>query len=478
MSSDLHMTEELAFRSAHSLSSAFRSGELSPVDVTENLFSRIEQLEPVLNAFCVLDRDAALEAARASESRWKAGQPLSPIDGIPVSIKDIILTKGWPTLRGSLTISPDQPWNVDGPAVARLREAGAVIFGKTTTPEFASKPVTNSALTGITRNPWNPALTPGGSSGGAAAAVASGLGPLALATDAGGSIRIPASLCGVFGHKPSGGRVPMFPPTPYASLAGFGPITRNVTDAAMMLSVISGPDTRDFGALPYDPIAYEEMLEECDLSGLRIAYSPTMGYAEVDEELEAIVRRAVDKLAANGAHVDHVVKVMDSPLDSLERLKKGFADYAFRNLAPEDMAKVDPMIAEEIQASRGADLTTHFDAEMERAELHRQMAEFHKTYDILLTPAISAQAFPAEQDAPEGGGRYDWIPFTSPFNMTRQPAASIPCGFSVSGMPIGMQIVGPQFADLAVLQAARQFEKILPWEDIKPRYGKPGAAIS
>ena len=136
------------------------------------------------------------------------------------------------------------------------------------------------------------------------------------------------------------------------------------------------------------------------------------------------------------------------------------------------------MIAEEIQASRGADLTTHFDAEMERAELHRQMAEFHKTYDILLTPAISAQAFPAEQDAPEGGGRYDWIPFTSPFNMTRQPAASIPCGFSVSGMPIGMQIVGPQFADLAVLQAARQFEKILPWEDIKPRYGKPGAAIS
>ncbi|WP_293963390.1 amidase [Sneathiella sp.] len=478
MSSGTDMTAELAFKSAHDLSRAYHSRELSPVDVTENLFARLAQLEPVLNAFCVLDREAALEAARASENRWKAGHPLSVIDGIPVSVKDIILTKGWPTLRGSLTISPDQPWDVDGPAVARLREAGAVIFGKTTTPEFASKPVTNSALTGITRNPWNPALTPGGSSGGAAAAIASGLGPLALATDAGGSIRIPASLCGVFGHKPSGGRVPMFPPTPYASLAGFGPITRNVTDAAMMLSVISRPDTRDFGAIPYDPVAYEERLDDRDLSALRIAYSPTMGYAKVDQELEAVVRSAVDKLAANGANIDIVDKVMESPIESMERLKKGFADYAFRHLGPETMAKVDPMIAAEIEASRGADLATHFDAEMERAELHRQMAEFHKTYDILLTPVISAQAFPAEQDAPEGGGRYDWIPFTSPFNMTRQPAASIPCGFAASGMPIGMHIVGPQFADLTVLQAARQFEKILPWEDIKPQYGKQGVAIS
>ncbi|MZR32316.1 amidase [Sneathiella litorea] len=465
------MTEELAFKSAQSLSKSFRSGDLSPIDVVENLFSRIEQLEPVLNAFCVLDREAAMAAAQASEKRWRAGGPLSALDGVPVSIKDIILTKGWPTLRGSLTINRDQTWDVDGPAVARLREAGAVIFGKTTTPEFASKPVTNSALTGITRNPWNPALTPGGSSGGAAAAVASGLGPLALGTDAGGSIRIPASLCGVFGHKPSGGRVPMYPPTPYASLAGFGPITRNVTDAAMMLSVISRPDPRDFSASPYDPVAYEDLLENGSLSALRIAYSPTLGYADVDAGVEGVVRAAVDKLVAAGARIEQVDKVMDSPIDMLERLKRGFADYAFRHLNSEDMAKVDPLIAAEIEAARGASLVDHFDAEMERAELHRLMAEFHGTYDLLLTPVISAQAFPAEQEAPEGCGRYDWIPFASPFNLTRQPAASIPCGFSSSGMPIGMQVVGPQFADLAVLRAARLIEKILPWEEFRPSYG-------
>lgn len=466
------MTEQLAFKSAQSLSRSFRSGELSPIEVVENLFSRLEQLEPILNAFCVLDREVAMSAARASEKRWMAGQPLSPLDGIPVSVKDIILTKGWPTLRGSLTIDPDQAWDVDGPAVARLREAGAVIFGKTTTPEFASKPVTNSALTGITRNPWNPALTPGGSSGGAAAAVASGLGPLALATDAGGSIRIPASLCGVFGHKPSGGRVPMFPPTPYASLAGFGPITRTVGDAAMMLSVISRPDPRDFGSLPYDPIAYEDEIESSDFSALRIAYSPTLGYANVDTEVEGVVRKAVDLLRESGARVDEIDKVMSSPIELLERLKRGFADYAFRHLGAEMLAKVDPQIAAEIEAARGADLAAHFDAEMERAELHRQMAVFHETYDILLSPAISAQAFPAELDAPDGSGRYDWIPFTSPFNLTRQPAASIPCGFSATGMPIGMQIAGPQFADKMVLQAARLFEKILPWAEFKPGLGK------
>jgi aspartyl-tRNA(Asn)/glutamyl-tRNA(Gln) amidotransferase subunit A len=466
------MTEDLAFKSAQTLSTAFRAGSLSPVDVVENLFLRIEQLEPVLNVFCVLDKKVAIEGAQASEKRWAAGEPLSALDGIPVSVKDIILTKGWPTLRGSLTIDPDQPWDVDGPAVARLREAGAVIFGKTTTPEFASKPVTNSALTGITRNPWDPKLTPGGSSGGAAAAVASGLGPLALATDAGGSIRIPASLCGVFGHKPSGGRVPMFPPTPYASLAGFGPIARTVGDAAMMLSVISRPDARDFGSIPYDPVAYEELIEEGCFSSLRIAYSATLGYAEADPEVEKVVRKAVDTLENNGAQIDIVDKVMDSPIDLLERLKRGFADYAFRHLGPEDMAKVDPQIAAEIEAARGADLETHFDAEMERAELHRKMAEFHENYDILLSPAISAEAFPAELDAPEGAGRYDWIPYTSPFNLTRQPAASIPCGFSSSGMPVGMQIVGPQFADKQVLQAARLFEKILPWHEIRPGYGK------
>src|SRR5258706_1894452 len=246
---------DLCALTATELLDGYRKHELSPVEVTRAVLARIEQLNPVLNAFNLVS-DHALEDAKASEARWMSGQTKGLLDGVPVSIKHIVLTRAWPTLRGSKTVDPKGPWNDDAPATARLREHGAVIVGKTTTPEFGWKGVTDSALTGITRNPWNPAKTPGGSSGGAAAAVASGMAPLAVGTDGGGSIRIPCSFTGLFGIKPSFGRVPAWPLSPFGTVAHVGPMTRTGSDAALMLNVFRLPDSRDRPALPYDPPDY------------------------------------------------------------------------------------------------------------------------------------------------------------------------------------------------------------------------------
>src|SRR6185436_17604802 len=278
---------ELWALSATELVEGFRKKALSPVEVTKAVLARIEKFNPVLNAFRQVAAEEALQQARDSENRWAAGQPQGLLDGVPVSIKDLLLTRGWPTLRGSKTVDRNGPWNDDAPVTARLREHGAVLLGKTCTPEFGWKGITNSPLTGITRNPWNPKMTPGGSSGGGAAAVASGMGPLTVGTDGGGSIRIPCAFTGLFGLKPSFGRVPAWPLSPMGTVAHVGPMTRTVTDAALMLNVLSLPDERDWHSLPYDARDYRIGLEE-GVRGLRIAYSADLGYAKVDPEIEKL----------------------------------------------------------------------------------------------------------------------------------------------------------------------------------------------
>ena len=237
------MSDNLAALTATQLSDLYDSGEASPVDVTRAVLNQIEAHNPTLNCFCLVDADSALASAGEAEARWQKGEPLSAIDGVPVSIKDLTLTKGWPTLRGSRTSDPDGPWDEDAPATARLREAGAVLTGKTTTPEFGWKGVTDNPLTGITRNPWNPERTPGGSSGGASSACAAFMGPLHQGSDAAGSIRIPSAFAGIFGHKPTFGLVPNYPlPGHIGNLANMGPMTRTVTDAALMLNVLARPE--------------------------------------------------------------------------------------------------------------------------------------------------------------------------------------------------------------------------------------------
>ena len=297
------MKTDLCSLSAIELLRLFSRKSISPVEATRAVLERIEKLNPALNAFCVVDSVSSIKTAKESEKRWLKNEPKGQLDGVPVSIKDLLVTKGWPTLRGSRTIDPKQPWNDDAPAVARLREHGAVILGKTTTPEFGWKGVTDSPLTGVTRNPWNTKLTPGGSSGGAAAAVASGMGPLAVGTDGGGSIRIPCAFTGLFGIKPSFGRVPAWPLSPMGTVAHVGPMTRTVEDAALMLNVLSLPDSRDWHALPYDARDYRVGLND-GVKGLRIAFSADLGYAKVDSEILKIARSALKTFSHLGAHVE------------------------------------------------------------------------------------------------------------------------------------------------------------------------------
>ena len=299
------MTSDLSFMSAANLGDAYRAKRLSPVEVTQAALSVIEAHEGQLNAFRLVDAGAALAAARSSEERWWKGMPLSPIDGVPTSIKDLLLTKGWPTLRGSKLIDPDQPWEEDAPGVARLREAGAVLLGKTNTAEFGWKGTTDSPLVGITRNPWNPVLTPGGSSGGGVAALASGMGALALCTDGGGSIRNPAGFTNLCGLKPTFGRVPAYPPNPIGTLANVGPIARTVTDLALMMNVIARPDVRDWLSLPPDDTDYTADLER-GVKGLKVAYSPDLGFAKVDAEVAKNVAAGARVFSELGVEVEEV----------------------------------------------------------------------------------------------------------------------------------------------------------------------------
>jgi aspartyl-tRNA(Asn)/glutamyl-tRNA(Gln) amidotransferase subunit A len=455
---------DLCALTAAELLEAFRKKTLSPVEVTAAVLKRIEALNPVFNAFNVLDAEGAISQAKASEARWLAGQPKGLLDGVPVSIKDLILTRGWPTLRGSKTIDPRGPWNDDAPATARLREHGAVLLGKTTTPEFGWKGVTDSPLTGITRNPWNKAKTPGGSSGGAAAAVASGMGPLAVGTDGGGSIRIPCAFTGIFGIKPSFGRVPAWPLSPFGTVAHVGPMTRTVTDAALMLNVLALPDARDWHALPYEPRDWRTGLDQ-GIAHLRIAYSPNLGYAKVDPEVAAIVKKAVSVFEDLGAKIEEKNPGFEDAAPLFMTHWFSGAAFLLRGIARDQHERIDPGLRE--MAAQGEKVTAHdiLDAQLKRGALGAHMNVFHRDYDLLVTPTLSIPAFDAGKEVADRmlQSRWtDWTPFTFPFNLTQQPAASIPCGLTASGLPVGLHLVGPKYADALVLRAARAFETARP----------------
>ena len=458
------MKQDLCSLAATELLAAYRAKTLSPVEATRAVLARIAELNPVLNCFNLVDAKSALEAARASEARWAKGAPMGPLDGVPTSIKDIILTRGWPTLRGSKTVDPAGPWNEDAPVVARLREAGAVLVGKTTTPEFGWKGVTDSPLTGITRNPWNPKKTPGGSSGGSAAAVAAGMGPLTVGTDGGGSIRIPCGFTGLFGLKPSFGRVPAWPLSPFGTVAHLGPMTRTVTDAALMLNVLAQPDARDWTALPYDKRDYLAGLED-GVQGLRIAYSPRLGYARVDKEIAALVKSAVEVFANLGAKVEEADPGFEDQLDTFTLHWFPGAATVVRSIPAAKRKHMDPGLLE--VARQGEKITMHQyqDAVAKRGALGVLMNRFHQKYDLLLTPTLPVPAFDAGKEFPGAGGKRrwtDWTPFSYPFNLTQQPAASIPCGLTKAGLPAGLHIVGPKYGDAQVLRAARAFEEVRP----------------
>jgi aspartyl-tRNA(Asn)/glutamyl-tRNA(Gln) amidotransferase subunit A len=456
--------------SATELLGLYRRRELSPVEATRAVLARIDAQNALTNAYCLVRDDEALASAKQSEQRWHVQEPVGLLDGVPVSIKDLLLTSGWPTLRGSLTIDKAGPWTVDAPAVARVREHGAVLLGKTATPEFGWKGVTDSPLTGVTRNPWDPGRTAGGSSGGAAAAVASGMGPLAVGTDGGGSIRIPASFCGIVGLKPTHGRVPVYPPSTFGTLSHVGPMARTVDDAALLLDALGSPDFRDPLALDRQaPVSAE--LDAARIGGQRVAYSPALGYAKVDPEVAAAVQGAVTALEQAGALVTLADPGFVSPLPAFDVLWYAGAAKIVDDI-PEDRGHlIDPGLAEIAEEGRRYSAVGYLQALRERAELGIAMGDFHQTYDLLVLPTEPIVAFAAGAEVPDGSAQprwTSWTPFTYPFNMSHQPAATVPCGFSAAGLPIGVQVVGPRHADGLVLAACAAIEAALPWRDRWP----------
>ena len=462
------MNEELCFMSASQLIRNYRSKTLSPVDVARAVLDRISALDGKLNAFCYIDREAVITMAEESEARWLKGSPKGLVDGVPVSIKDLLLTKGWPTLFGSKTTDPHQDWKEDAPSVARLRQHGAILLGKTTTPEFGHKFITVSPLTGVTRNPWNPEKSPGGSSGGAAVAAAMGFGPAAIGTDGGGSIRIPASWSGVYGFKPTFGRVPSYPRGSFGSLSHAGPMTRTVEDAALLMTVIAQPDPRDWYALPPESRDYRIGLDD-GVKGLRIAYSPDLGLdnksiktargdiiVKLHPEVKSIVSKAAGVFSDLGAIVDTVE--MTGMEDGVIIHGLHWVVYCAqrgRTFTPEQRTLLDPLFDGFIRQGEKVNVVDFAEAQVLREALGHKMNLFHQTYDLLLAPTFHAPAVDADQIPKDLLGP---PPFTCIFNHTKQPAASIPCGLTGDDLPVGLQIIGPLFRDDLVMRASRAFE--------------------
>lgn len=468
---------DLADCTAFELLDLYRGGRASPVEAARAVLARIERLNPILRAFSFVAAEQALESARASESRWGRGETLGPLDGIPASIKDLILTRGMPTLRGSRAVDPSQPWDIDAPVTARLREAGAVLIGKTTTPEFGCKGETNSPLTGISRNPWDHRKSPGGSSGGTAAAVAAGMGPISVGTDGAGSVRIPAAFCGNVGFKPSFGRVPAYPLSYFGTVSHLGPHTLCVRDAALMMNVLSRPDSRDWTSLPPDGCDYLSGLE-AGIRGLRIAWSPGLGYARnVDPEVAAACESAVKVLSDLGAIVEAVDPGIEDPLEVTCGLWFVGAWTLWNTLSAAAQTLTDPDFAAEARLGSAFSALDVQRLILRRGALGAHMRLFMERFDLLVTPTVPVPAFdarPPGQTDVTPAGLLGWTPFSYPFNLTQQPACTIPCGLTASGLPIGLQLVGAMFADALVLRAARAFESVRPVP--RPPALAPGAA--
>jgi aspartyl-tRNA(Asn)/glutamyl-tRNA(Gln) amidotransferase subunit A len=455
VTSPLDDAPEVCRFGAAELTQRYADGSLSPVEATRTALDRAAAIQPRFNAFSHLDPDGALAAARASEARWRAGAPLGPLDGVPTTIKDIVWVRGW-TVRYGTRAVPGVRAEEDAPAVALLRAAGAVLIGLTTTPEFGWKALTDSALTGITRNPWNPARTPGGSSGGAAVAAACGAGVLHLGTDGGGSIRIPAGFTGVVGHKPSFGRVPAYPASPFGTVAHIGPIARSVQDAALMLQTMSGRDLRDWHQWPLTAPPVHPLAER-SLAGLRLAVWQTPPRGGVAPDVAAAFARVLDRIAAAGAALERI----ELPGSDLWELfsTHWYAGAAARLSAvpAERLDEVESGLREIAAAGARLSAIELIAAQGRRAEfgaaLDRMLAEYHG----MISPAVALTAFAAGEEVPPGSGlaRWtEWAGFSYPINLAQAPATVVPCGFGAGGMPVGLQVVGRRGDDAGVLALA------------------------
>ena len=458
---------DLAQLPAAELSRLYRKGRLSPVETMKAVLARVDKVNPTVNALCLVDGNAALKAARASERRWKKGKPLSPLDGVPVSIKELIRVKGWPARMASKLTDPVAA-DRDAPAVARLREAGAIVFGQSTSSEYGHKGVTDSPLHGATRNPWNIERTPGGSSGGAAAAVASGMGPVAVGTDGGGSVRLPSSFTGLVGLKATYGRIPAWPPGLNGDLANTGPMTRTVLDCAMMMNAMARPDPLDPTQLPADETDYVKKLSG-KLKKPRIAFLLRMGDHPIDLEVAALVTKAARDFEKLGC----TVETIDAPPFPYADAARIFVTHWLSNaqrllqMHPQSRhGEFDPNLMANCKAGQQYAMKDVVAAHAERRDLTVAWNLFFETYDFLLTPMLAIQPFAVLKNWPElpdGKPNRQWSPYSSVFNLTRHPALTVPCGLSRERLPIGLQLVSGYFRDAALLRLAAHYTDAHPF---------------
>jgi aspartyl-tRNA(Asn)/glutamyl-tRNA(Gln) amidotransferase subunit A len=459
--------------SAAELAAQYASRAVSPVDVARACLERIDACEGSLNAMYRVDREGAAAAARAAEERWRAGRPLSPLDGIPVTIKENIYTRGDPAPIGTRANedAPAQP--ADAPPSARAREAGCVILGKTTMPDYGMLSSGLSSIHGITRNPWKLDRNTSGSSSGAGAAAAAGYGPLHIGTDIGGSVRLPATHCGIFALKPSLGRIPIYPP--YIGRVA-GPMTRTVRDSALLLNALSKPDARDFMSLPDDPTDYAAELERFDVKKMRIGFLADMKAGlPVDAQVAAAARAAAKALSAAGARVEEMTSFLTPELlDGMARFFEARSYAEFVQLPAEKQAKVLPFITEwctwRAKAFSGRDVFTAYSTYV---ALREKTIAATQAYDFVLSPTSPILPYEAELACP-GNDPHNALPhiaFTVPYNMSEQPAASLNWTFSADGLPIGIQVIGRRFDDLGVLRLASLLETMRPpqkaWPELK-----------
>ena len=465
---------ELAFAPAHRLAKLIAGKKVSPVEVTELFLGRIGELDTQLNAYLTVAGDEALDFAREAQRAVMDGRELGPLHGVPISIKDLEMTAGIRTTFGSLVYRDYVP-DGDSGVAGRIRASGAVMMGKTNTPEFGMSGTTDNRLADDCRNPWDTSLTPGGSSGGAGAAVAAGLCPMATGSDAGGSIRIPASFCGVYGIKPTLGRVPRFggvarpSPNPVSQP---GPMTRTVRDAALMLQALAGPDDNDVITIREEPPDFVSGLDD-GVEGLRVAWSPDLGFAVVDGEVAEITAQAASLFEEMGAAVEETDLALDDPFNRLDAIPLANGYAAYGHLYEERQGDLSDLVADRLERGKRVTGSEYAVALRYLEQMRRQLDLLMERYDLLLTPTMATAAFPIGPRPGVIAGREvepDWgfNPFNQVFNMTQQPAASIPCGFTAGGLPVGLHAVGRLRDEATVLRASAAFERLRPWTDALP----------
>ena len=436
---------------------------ISPVELVRRALDRAEETQPTWNCFTVLRRDEALAEAKKAEDAVRRGEAVGPLHGLPFSAKDLISVAGLPYASGSRAMA-DNIGKVDAPAVERARRGGAILIGKTTTSEFGCKPVGDSPLTGITRNPLDPATTPGGSSAGCAASVAGGITPFALGTDGGGSIRVPAALTGTVGVKANFGRVPVWPASATPTLAHVCPLARNVRDAALLLETVAGYDARDPAAIA-GPVPLFLAACETPPKGLRIAWSPTLGYAQPHPEVVAICERAARRLADTGCVVEEVERVFAAdPEDIWTAEFYAGVSARLRPVLESRRDLLDPAVADILDLALQQDMRAYYETVFRRYALRDDMIAFFSRYDALLSPTLPISALEVGRNVPPGlehRNLVSWVYYTYPFNLTGQPAISLPAGRTVAGAPVGLQIVAGRNDEATALRVAAWLEAAL-----------------